>query len=103
MLGTFCFGGVPEKNRRTRVDRSEKGECRRNLNWALKSHKRTGIGPENKKKERPREGRSYVNTGRDDKIRTCDPLLPKQKRSLGYALRSLCANVPESTSSRDVS
>ena len=52
---------------------------------------RTGHGPENKKKERPRGGRSHVNTGRDDKIGTCDPLLPKQKRSF----RSLCAYVPE--------
>ena len=41
---------------------------------------RTRIGPEDKKKERPRGGRSHVNTGRDDKIWTCDPLLPKQVR-----------------------
>jgi len=28
----------------------------------------SGIGPENKKKERPRGGRSHGDTGRDDKI-----------------------------------
>ena len=33
--------------------------------------------PENKREERPRNGRSHVNTGRDDWIRTSVPLLPK--------------------------
>ncbi len=37
-------------------------------------------GLENKNQERPREGRSHVNTGRDDWIRTSDPLLPKSLR-----------------------
>jgi len=36
----------------------------------------TRHGPEHKNKERPRGGRSHGDTGRDDKIRTCDPRLP---------------------------
>jgi hypothetical protein len=38
-----------------------------------------------KRKERPRGGRSLVSTDRDDKIRTCDPLLPKQSGTLHFA------------------
>ena len=39
---------------------------------------RTGHGPENKKKERPREGRSHLSNGRDDWIRTLKPTPSKQ-------------------------
>ena len=70
-----CLGERPEKNpgpeRVGLVSRIEHNK---------KFRKRTGQGPENKKKERPREGCSHVKTGRDDWIRTSAPLFPKQVR-----------------------
>ena len=43
-----------------------------------------------------------VNTGRDDWIRTSDPLLPKQETYDRLRLSSGCAYVPEGTSFKDV-
>ena len=55
-----------------------------------------------RQKERATPGRPLlVDTGRDDWIRTSDPLLPKQRRTFGYASLP-CAYVPDRTSSKGV-
>ena len=54
-------------------------------------------------KEKSAPGRPLiVNTGRDDWIRTSDPLLPKQEASVRLRLPSVCAYVPEWASSKEV-